>query len=183
LLQLIPIAQHNAEQQQQQQQQPPGQGRSQLPYLIYLQGGPGFAAPRVSVTSGWVKRALKEYRVLLLDQRGTGRSSPISTQTLGHLPPPQQFEYLQHFRADNIVRDCEAIRATLLGPDTKWTVLGQSFGGFCLLTYLSMAPEAIEAGLFTGGLPPVGRTPDEIYAGERQQRHSKFQGEKESGNP
>lgn len=46
-----------------------------------------------------------------------------------------------------------------------YQVLGQSFGGFCLLTYLSMAPEAIEAGIFTGGLPPLGRTPEEVYQG------------------
>jgi hypothetical protein len=42
-------------------------------------------------------------------------------------------------------------------------VLGQSFGGFCLLHYLACAPGAVEAALFTGGLPPVGRTADEVY--------------------
>ena len=41
--------------------------------LIFLQGGPGFAAGRpVSAESGWIKRALQDYRVFLLDQRGTG---------------------------------------------------------------------------------------------------------------
>lgn len=51
------------------------------------------------------------------------------------------------------------------GRACMYQVLGQSFGGFCLLTYLSMAPEAIEAGIFTGGLPPLGRTPEEVYQG------------------
>ena len=54
------------------------------------------------------------------------------------------------------------MRRELVGAGAKWTVLGQSFGGFCLLTYLSTHPEALKAGLFTGGLPPVGRTPDEV---------------------
>lgn len=54
------------------------------------------------------------------------------------------------------------MRRALAGVETKWTVLGQSFGGFCLLTYLSKHPEALKAGLFTGGLPPIGRTPDEV---------------------
>lgn len=54
------------------------------------------------------------------------------------------------------------VRRELAGAGAKWTVLGQSFGGFCLLTYLSTHPEALKAGLFTGGLPPVGRTPDEV---------------------
>lgn len=53
------------------------------------------------------------------------------------------------------------IRRELVGEDTKWTVLGQSFGGFCLLTYLSKHPASVKAGLFTGGLAPVLRTPDE----------------------
>ena len=41
--------------------------------LVFLQGGPGFAAGRpVSAESGWIKRALQDHRVFLLDQRGTG---------------------------------------------------------------------------------------------------------------
>ena len=48
------------------------------PYLVFLQGGPGFEASRpTSPPSGWMKRALEQYRVLLLDQRGTGRSTPV----------------------------------------------------------------------------------------------------------
>ena len=42
------------------------------------------------------------------------------------------------------MRDAEALRRELLpgdGPASRWAVLGQSFGGFCALTYLSMAPE------------------------------------------
>ena len=40
------------------------------PYLVFLQGGPGFEATRpTSPPSGWLKRALADYRVLLLDQR------------------------------------------------------------------------------------------------------------------
>ena len=43
------------------------------PYLVFLQGGPGIEATRpTSPPSGWMKRALEDYRVLLLDQRGTG---------------------------------------------------------------------------------------------------------------
>ena len=39
------------------------------------------------------------------------------------------------FRADNIVRDAEEIRKNLI-QDKKWSVLGQSFGGFCATNYL-----------------------------------------------
>ena len=47
------------------------------PWLLYLQGGPGFEAPRPTESSSWLKAALHHgFRVVLLDQRGTGRSSP-----------------------------------------------------------------------------------------------------------
>lgn len=49
-----------------------------------------------------------------------------------------------HCRADSIVRDAEVVRQALVPQDNcmgKWSTLGQSFGGFCSLTYLSIAPE------------------------------------------
>jgi pimeloyl-ACP methyl ester carboxylesterase len=132
------------------------------PYLVFLQGGPGFEATRpTSPPSGWQKRALQEYRLLLLDQRGTGRSSPVGP-TIPGATPQEQAHYLTHFRADAIVRDVEHIRQQL-GVD-RWSVLGQSFGGFCAMTYLSIAPEGLREVLVTGGLSPVGRPPDEVYA-------------------
>ncbi|MBB4905634.1 alpha/beta fold hydrolase [Actinophytocola algeriensis] len=121
-----------------------------LPWLLYLGGGPGFAAPRPLGGEGWLLRALRDYRVLLLDQRGTGRSTPVTRR----VALDRGAEYLTHFRADSIVRDAEAIRARLLG-DVPWTVLGQSFGGFCTVSYLSFAPGGLRAALVTGGLPGV----------------------------
>ena len=115
------------------------------PYLVFLQGGPGFEAARpTSPPSGWMKRALKDFRVLLLDQRGTGRSTPVGPILPGDTAADQA-AYLTHFRADSIVRDAELIRKEL-GVD-RWSVLGQSFGGFTSLTYLSIAPEGTSGGL------------------------------------
>eukprot|EP01006_Ploeotia_vitrea_P062804 TRINITY_DN84441_c0_g1_i1.p1 TRINITY_DN84441_c0_g1~~TRINITY_DN84441_c0_g1_i1.p1 ORF type:complete len:461 (-),score=52.18 TRINITY_DN84441_c0_g1_i1:345-1679(-) len=138
---------------------------SQLPFLVYLQGGPGFPAPRPLSRSGWIKRALEGmYRLLLLDQRGTGQSSPLNHQTLAPLlnNTEEAAAYVSHFRADNIVRDCEAIRSALVGS-IRWSLLGQSFGGFCSLTYLSQAPEGLWEVFFTGGIPPAKRQADETY--------------------
>lgn len=87
-----------------------------LPWLLYLEGGPGFGARRFTGRQAWLERALTEYRVLLLDQRGTGRSTPANRQTLPlRGTPEQQAEYLAHFRSDSIVRDAEAIRPGLTG--------------------------------------------------------------------
>jgi len=134
-----------------------------LPWLVYLQGGPGFGANRFVGQPAWLGRALKEYRVLLLDQRGTGHSSPANRQTLPlRGGAAEQADYLTHFRADSIVRDCEAIRPTVTGG-APWTVLGQSFGGFCTVSYLSYAPEGLASAVVTGGLPSLHAHADEVY--------------------
>jgi pimeloyl-ACP methyl ester carboxylesterase len=130
------------------------------PYLLFLQGGPGFEAARLEADpSGWVKRALKDYRLLLLDQRGTGRSTPVGDPP--GATPEEQADYLANFRADSIVRDAELIRQEL-GVD-RWSVLGQSFGGFCVMTYLSFFPGSLAEAFVTGGLSPIGRPVDDVY--------------------
>lgn len=141
----------------------PGKEESNLPYLVYFQGGPGSGAPRPTDASGWIGRALQDYRVLLLDQRGTGRSTPVTAQTLSGLGDAQaQANYLMHFRADNIVRDAEAIRQQLIG-DQPWSILGQSYGGFCAIRYLSASPEGLKHVLITGGIPSLTRPADDVY--------------------
>lgn len=48
-------------------------------------------------------------------------------------------------RADSIVADAELVRECLrVGTDpqsSRWSLLGQSFGGFCAVQYLSVAPQ------------------------------------------
>lgn len=138
--------------------------RAELPWLLYLQGGPGGRAARPVGRDSWLDRALEDYRVLLLDQRGTGRSTPATRQTLplrGNAAA--QAEYLSHFRADSIVRDAELIRRQLLGDQGRWSLLGQSFGGFCTLTYLSLAPEGLREALVTGGLAGLRSSAADVY--------------------
>lgn len=57
-----------------------GREHEELPWLVFLQGGPGGASPRPLGRDSWLVRALDGYRVLLLDQRGTGRSTPANRQ-------------------------------------------------------------------------------------------------------
>jgi pimeloyl-ACP methyl ester carboxylesterase len=134
-----------------------------LPWLVFLQGGPGFGSPRPVGQVSWLDRALQDYRVLLLDQRGTGRSTPATRQTLTRFPDAAaQARYLGHFRADSIVADAEWIRPQVTGGE-PWSVLGQSFGGFCAVTYLSTAPSGLREAFITGGLPSLTATADEVY--------------------
>ncbi len=134
-----------------------------LPWLVFFQGGPGFGAPRPIGRDSWLDRALRDYRVLLLDQRGTGRSTPATRQTLARLgTAAAQAEYLTHFRADSIVADAELIRPQVTGG-APWSVLGQSFGGFCAVSYLSAAPGGLREVLITGGLPGLAASADDVY--------------------
>ena len=134
-----------------------------LPWLVFLQGGPGFAAQRPVGRETWLARALDSYRVLLLDQRGTGRSSRVTARSLARLGSARaQADYLALFRADSIVLDAELIRRELTGGQ-PWSVLGQSFGGFCTVTYLSFAPAGMREALITGGLPGLDSRADDVY--------------------
>jgi len=135
--------------------------KQDLPWLVYFQGGPGFQSPRASGEAGWLKRALQDYRVLLLDQRGTGNSTAINHNTLANHSATEQADYLSHFRADSIVRDAEAIRVKF--NIEQWATLGQSFGGFCTLTYLSLFPESLLRCYVTGGIPSIVRDADAVY--------------------
>jgi pimeloyl-ACP methyl ester carboxylesterase len=140
------------------------EGGEHLPYLVFLQGGPGHEAPRPfhsSASPAWLDEALEHYRVVMLDQRGTGLSTPVGDADLER-GSAEVAEYLTHLRADSIVRDCEAMREHL-GAET-WSVLGQSFGGFTTLAYLSTDADSLADVFITGGLSTVNRHPDEVYA-------------------
>jgi len=135
---------------------------SRLPVMFYLPPGPGFASPRQGdARDGWMGRALQDHRVVLIDPRGTGRSAPITVQTLEGRNPKEQAAHIAHFRADSIAEDCEAVRLSL-GVDTV-SVLGEGFGGFCALTYLSRHSSSLSALYICGGLPPVRMNIDDVF--------------------
>ena len=133
------------------------------PPLVFLQGGPGCEAPRPSADAGlsWLGAILEHYRVILIDQRGTGASSPVDRPDAAGSPAATA-RLLTHLRADEIVEDCEDLRSAL-GLE-RWSLLGQSFGGFCVTRYLSEHAESLETVYITGGLPAVGHGIDEVYA-------------------
>ncbi len=136
------------------------------PYLIYLQGGPGGMGPRPVTESGWVAELAKSHRLILLDQRGTGNSTPLSAATItAQGTPEQQAQYLELFRADSIIADAEKIRQILLSErqDQRWSTLGQSYGGFLTLSYLSFAPQGLKDCRITAGLAPIRSHIDRVY--------------------
>ena len=135
-----------------------------LPLLVFLQGGPGGKSPRPTVGSpSWLVDALKTHRVILPDQRGTGRSTRIEAATMAQFADAAAgAEYLVKFRADSIVDDFEHVRKTLFSGK-RWESLGQSYGGFLTLTYLSRYPDALGACYVAGGLASLRPSADEVY--------------------
>ncbi|MFD3399461.1 alpha/beta fold hydrolase [Kribbella sp. NPDC058693] len=133
-----------------------------LPCLLFLQGGPGGRGPRPIGVTGWIGQALKKYRVVLMDQRGTGRSTPVTRRRIAAMSAEEGADYLACFRADSIIADAEHLRKTVFGAK-PWSTLGQSYGGFLTLTYLSKAPEGLTACYVTGGLASIDPSAAEVY--------------------
>ena len=140
----------------------PGHERADLPLLVFLQGGPGGKAPRPGPGPAWLPRAAERFRVILLDQRGTGRSSAVQGRQMAAMDAQAGARHLACFHADSIVRDCEYLRQTLFDGRT-WFTLGQSYGGFLTLTYLSLAPQGLAGCFVAGGLPGLSATADQVY--------------------
>ncbi|KAF4505238.1 hypothetical protein G6O67_007208 [Ophiocordyceps sinensis] len=143
-------------------------GAQLKPYMVYLEGGPGFGNREPNehpITRAVLARG---YQLLFLDHRGVGMSTPVSTAMLATLGDADaQARYLRLMRQDNTVRDCEAVRKCLTDgwPASKasWSIFGQSYGGFVSLSYLSMHPEGLREVFLTGGLAPVGQAIDDVY--------------------
>ena len=87
-------------------------------------------------------------------------------------------DYLSMFRADFIVKDMEWIKDCLIEGSRPYAdeddatsrisqpygaSLGQSFGGFCSMTYLSTIAHPPRLMLFTGGIAPAWTSAREVY--------------------
>ncbi|RYV52774.1 alpha/beta fold hydrolase [Pengzhenrongella frigida] len=140
----------------------PDRAGDDLPLLLFLQGGPGGQGPR-PLAHGWWSTALATHRVVLVDQRGTGRSSRIDGRRIAAFDSAAAgADYLACFRADAIIADVEHLRRTVYAGQ-KWATLGQSYGGFLTLAYLSRHPEALTACYVTGGLPGITADAETVY--------------------
>src|SRR5699024_7611603 len=142
----------------------PDRRSEDLPLLTYLQGGPGGASPRpVNGSGGWLGEALKHYRVILVDQRGTGSSTPIEAvdvQARGDADAGA--DYLSMFRADSIVRDLEHVRTTVY-QEKKWALIAHSFGRSIALTHIPYAPGGRTAGYIHVCAPGTPTRRAELY--------------------
>ncbi|MEH7464670.1 alpha/beta hydrolase [Bacillus thuringiensis] len=102
------------------------------PPVLYLHGGPGEMCLDFSYHQA--NRLQDFFRLIVIDQRGVGRSEKINQQ--------------ESFGLRDLIEDCEELRKML--QIEKWSVIGHSFGGFLALLYAAMYPQSIQKIIFEG---------------------------------
>ncbi|AAZ27593.1 MULTISPECIES: alpha/beta hydrolase [Colwellia] len=129
--------------------------------LMFLAGGPGQAAVELATGLNRVFREVRKTRdIILVDQRGTGKSSPLSCEfeavdnVYSALPdaltPQEVKDCVAQFKGDvtqynseNAIRDFDAIRAAL--GHEKLNIYGGSYGTRAGLVFMRMFPESLES--------------------------------------
>ena len=135
------------------------------PLLVYLRGRAGASRRRGPSRTGasppWLERALADFRVLMLDQRGTGRSTPVGVHARRAAPRSRPTTS----RTSAPTRSCATPRRSASRARGRALERArQSFGGFCALRYLSARARARCARCSSrAGVPPLGAPVDDVY--------------------
>jgi proline iminopeptidase len=103
--------------------------RDGVPVAV-LHGGPGSGSQPGALRLFDLSR----FRVVLIDQRGTGASTPHGS--------------VRHNRTDYLIDDLEAIRARL--GFERWGVLGGSWGASLALAYAGQCPQSVTGVVLRG---------------------------------
>ncbi|MBL7764011.1 MAG: alpha/beta hydrolase [Chitinophagaceae bacterium] len=107
--------------------------------VIILAGGPGLNAGYMEAV--W-KELSSKYRCIVLDQRGTGKSTLASVDSVT-------------VNMENYVNDLEALRNYL--KLDRLTLIGHSWGGMLSLHYAAMHPEKTEKLILLNSGGPTGK--------------------------
>lgn len=145
--------------------------------IVYLQGGPGGSAS--STYTLWVNSPLRRDRdFILIDQRGTGFSSPVC-EDLGqkllaviaeNLTPEQEAEALL-LAAENCKKEMNGLGVDQGGYNTiqnaqdlddlrkhlgykQWNLFGGSYGSRLALAYMRDFPKFVRSSTMLGMFPP-----------------------------
>ncbi|RUO80359.1 alpha/beta hydrolase [Idiomarina tyrosinivorans] len=138
--------------------------------LLILAGGPGQAATELTPMIARIFKRIRERRdILLIDQRGTGQSHPLSCdishpdelvtadddQQLAEMAKACKQQYpdtdFRQYNTVNAVRDFERVRQAL--GIKQLNLYGGSYGTRVGLTYLREAPEAIRTATLDAVVP------------------------------
>ena len=104
--------------------------------VVVLAGGPGFGASYMQPVVDMISR---DHTAILLEQRGTGRSSPTP-------------ETADNVNEDLVVADLEALRSRL--GYRRWTLLGHSFGTMTAMRYAFAYPDRVRGMILLAVMAP-----------------------------
>jgi pimeloyl-ACP methyl ester carboxylesterase len=150
------------------------------PFVI-LAGGPGQAASRLAPFASRLAEIRRTRDIVLIDQRGTGRSSPLACEALAPRddplealatdPAPMARECLAELATKGIdptryttrawIDDLEAVRQAQ--GYAKLNLWGGSYGSRVALEYLRAYPSHVRSVILDGVAPPDLRTPLDIW--------------------
>lgn len=129
--------------------------------LMFLAGGPGQAAAELA---GGIYKGFNEIRktrdMILIDQRGTGKSHPLQCEESLEIDPytsmPEDFSVadieqclsqltgnLSQYNSENAIRDFDGIRAALGHQQVH--IYGGSYGTRAGLVYMRMFPDSLKS--------------------------------------
>tara|TARA_B100000700_G_scaffold331533_1_gene465283 strand:+ start:1106 stop:2608 length:1503 start_codon:yes stop_codon:yes gene_type:complete len=147
------------------------QENSQPDPLLILAGGPGQAATELTPMIARIFADVRKQRdIVLIDQRGTGKSNPLSCdvnrpdelvrsddeQALDEVAAECLAQYpdvdVTQYNTPNAIRDFERVRETL--NIAQWNLYGGSYGSRVGLKYLQQAPEAVRTATLDAVAPP-----------------------------
>ncbi|MDX1705287.1 alpha/beta hydrolase [Pseudidiomarina sp.] len=139
--------------------------------LLILAGGPGQAATELAPM---IERMFKDVRrqrdILLIDQRGTGKSNPLGCELshveelvkadddidLAEMAGDCAADYaevdLTQYHTVNAIRDFEAVREALGYPQVN--LYGGSYGSRAGLVYMREAPASVRSAVLDAVAPP-----------------------------
>ncbi len=142
--------------------------------VFFFAGGPGQSAIELAGTlSRGLARLGRRRDLVLIDQRGTGRSAPLEcmptppTAPLAEGQPERQFARLEacraalaqlphgdlrHYTTWVAMQDADAVRRTL-GAE-RINLVGTSYGTRAALEYLRQFPQAVRRVVLDGVVPP-----------------------------
>ena len=144
--------------------------------IFYLQGGPGGAA--TSVAPSWIMTQMHRTRdVVLVDQRGTGKSNPLQCNFRGEANDMRGFFIegatlegarlcrseleknadLRLYTTTIAMADLDDVRIAL-GYD-EINVYGGSYGSTAALSYLNFYPQHVRTITISGVAPPDNQLP------------------------
>jgi pimeloyl-ACP methyl ester carboxylesterase len=141
----------------------PSSNRRPAPDLVtFLDGGPGGAATEDYPLLAAAFQPIAKYRdVLLVDQRGTGHSNPLSCRPIPDVEPTELRRRcaaslearadLRFYRTTDAARDLEALRLALKAP--AYTLVGVSYGTRMAQIYAKRYPKSVRAMVLDSSVP------------------------------